>query len=147
MIPIRDRRNGSVVTLDSEGGLLIAMRPADAAAFCAEIEKTEGFPAWIIGSVLPTSAESNERSVTLLTDAKVLEVPWTNSLVDVFARVQQLLSAARSGASASLPSTQSKGAASGCTETVVPSNPPSEPASKTSPTRSGTASPAVPLRK
>eukprot|EP01103_Thecamoeba_quadrilineata_P001314 TRINITY_DN11165_c0_g1_i1.p1 TRINITY_DN11165_c0_g1~~TRINITY_DN11165_c0_g1_i1.p1 ORF type:complete len:317 (+),score=42.86 TRINITY_DN11165_c0_g1_i1:158-1108(+) len=50
---------------ETSGGLLIAMPSSSAQSFCSELEKEDGWPAWIIGDVVDTSlAENREKSRT-----------------------------------------------------------------------------------
>ena len=52
------------------GGLLIALPREQAAAFCKDIEKQEGYQAWIIGIV-----EKGTRSARIIDKPRVIEVP------------------------------------------------------------------------
>ncbi len=52
------------------GGLLIALPREQAAAFCKDIEKQEGYQAWIIGIV-----EKGNRSARIIDKPRVIEVP------------------------------------------------------------------------
>ncbi|VDP13627.1 unnamed protein product [Soboliphyme baturini] len=54
---------------ETSGGLLIAMSPENAAAFCREIESIEKFPAWIVGKVV-----EGDRTVHLSETPTVIEV-------------------------------------------------------------------------
>ncbi|XP_064477510.1 inactive selenide, water dikinase-like protein [Ornithodoros turicata] len=55
---------------ETSGGLMMAMPRKNAEAYCAEIEKLEGYPAWIIGDVV-----EGERTMELAKNPKVIEVP------------------------------------------------------------------------
>lgn len=52
------------------GGLLIALPREQAAQFCKDIEKTEGYQAWIVGIV-----EKGNRSARIIDKPRVIEVP------------------------------------------------------------------------
>ena len=52
------------------GGLLIALPREQAAAFCKDIEKQEGYQAWIIGIV-----EKGTRTARIIDKPRVIEVP------------------------------------------------------------------------
>ena len=52
------------------GGLLIALPREQAAAFCKDIEKQEGYQAWIIGIV-----EKGNRTARIIDKPRVIEVP------------------------------------------------------------------------
>jgi selenide,water dikinase len=52
------------------GGLLMCLPREQAAAFCKEIESTEGYPSWIIGIV-----EKGDRTARLIEKARMIEVP------------------------------------------------------------------------
>lgn len=52
------------------GGLLIALPREQAAAFCKDIEKQEGYQSWIIGIV-----EKGNRSARIIDKPRVIEVP------------------------------------------------------------------------
>ena len=52
------------------GGLLICLPREQAAAFCKDIEKQEGYQAWIIGIV-----EKGNRSARIIDKPRVIEVP------------------------------------------------------------------------
>ena len=55
---------------ETSGGLLIALPREQAAAFCKDIEKQEGYQAWIIGIV-----EKGSRSARIIDKPRVIEVP------------------------------------------------------------------------
>lgn len=55
---------------ETSGGLLIALPREQAAAFCKDIEKQEGYQAWIIGIV-----EKGNRSARIIDKPRVIEVP------------------------------------------------------------------------
>lgn len=55
---------------ETSGGLLIALPREQAAAFCKDIEKQEGYQAWIIGIV-----EKGTRSARIIDKPRVIEVP------------------------------------------------------------------------
>jgi len=60
---------------ETSGGLFVCLPPAQAAAFCKEIEEIDHAPAWIIGRVV--ASNSNDRSkntCTILGDVTVIEV-------------------------------------------------------------------------
>lgn len=50
--------------------MLIALQREKAIAFCQEIQKVEGYPAWIIGVV-----EKGNRTATIVETPRVIEVP------------------------------------------------------------------------
>lgn len=52
------------------GGLLIALPREQAAAFCKDIEKQEGYQSWIIGIV-----EKGQRTARIIDKPRVIEVP------------------------------------------------------------------------
>lgn len=52
------------------GGLLICLPREQAAAYCKEIEKQEGYQAWIIGIV-----EKGNRTARIIDKPRVIEVP------------------------------------------------------------------------
>ena len=52
------------------GGLLIALPREQAAAFCKDIEKQEGYQSWIIGIV-----EKGNRTARIIDKPRVIEVP------------------------------------------------------------------------
>ncbi|KAI0240379.1 Inactive selenide, water dikinase-like protein, partial [Lamellibrachia satsuma] len=55
---------------ETSGGLLIALPREQAAAFCKDIEKQEGYQAWIIGIV-----EKGNRTARIIDQPRVVEVP------------------------------------------------------------------------
>ena len=55
------------------GGLLIALPREQAAAYCREIEKTEGYPAWIVGVV-----EQGDKTARMIEKPRCIEVPAKN---------------------------------------------------------------------
>lgn len=55
---------------ETSGGLLISIPREQAAAFCKDIEKTEGYQAWIIGIV-----EKGNRTARIIDKPRVIEVP------------------------------------------------------------------------
>lgn len=55
---------------ETSGGLLVALPRDQAAAFCKDIEKQEGCPAWIIGIV-----EKGNRTARIIDKPRVIEVP------------------------------------------------------------------------
>jgi len=55
---------------ETSGGLLIALPREQAAAFCKDIEKQEGYQAWIIGIV-----EKGNRTARIIDKPRVIEVP------------------------------------------------------------------------
>lgn len=55
---------------ETSGGLLIALPREQAAAFCKDIEKQEGYQSWIIGIV-----EKGNRSARIIDKPRVIEVP------------------------------------------------------------------------
>jgi len=55
---------------ETSGGLLICLPREQAAAFCKDIEKTEGYPAWIVGIV-----ERGERLARIIEKPRIIEVP------------------------------------------------------------------------
>ena len=52
------------------GGLMMALPREQAAAFCKDIEKQEGYQAWIIGIV-----EKGSRTARIIDKPRVIEVP------------------------------------------------------------------------
>lgn len=52
------------------GGLLICLPREQAAAYCKDIEKQEGYQAWIIGIV-----EKGNRTARIIDKPRVIEVP------------------------------------------------------------------------
>jgi len=55
---------------ETSGGLLICLPREQAAAYCKEIEKQEGYQAWIIGIV-----EKGNRTARIIDKPRVIEVP------------------------------------------------------------------------
>ncbi|KAL8567531.1 putative protein serine/threonine kinase [Nucella lapillus] len=55
---------------ETSGGLLIALPREQAAAFCKDIEKQEGYQSWIIGIV-----EKGSRTARIIDKPRVIEVP------------------------------------------------------------------------
>ncbi len=55
---------------ETSGGLLICLPREQAAAFCKDIEKQEGYQAWIIGIV-----EKGNRTAKIIDKPRVIEVP------------------------------------------------------------------------
>lgn len=55
---------------ETSGGLLICLPRDHAAAFCKEIEKQEGYQAWIIGIV-----EKGDRTARIIDKPRIIEVP------------------------------------------------------------------------
>jgi len=55
---------------ETSGGLMIALPREQAAAFCKDIEKTEGYQAWIVGIV-----EKGNRTARIIDKPRVIEVP------------------------------------------------------------------------
>uniref|UniRef100_T1L1T5 PurM-like C-terminal domain-containing protein n=1 Tax=Tetranychus urticae TaxID=32264 RepID=T1L1T5_TETUR len=55
---------------ETSGGLLICLPREQAAAFCKDIEKQEGYSAWIIGIV-----EKGNRTARIIDKPRVIEVP------------------------------------------------------------------------
>lgn len=55
---------------ETSGGLLVTLPREQAAAFCKDIEKQEGYQAWIIGIV-----EKGNRSARIIDKPRVIEVP------------------------------------------------------------------------
>jgi len=58
------------VSPETSGGLLIALPREQAVAFCKEIEKVDGFPAWIIGIV-----ERGDRTARINDKPRIIDVP------------------------------------------------------------------------
>lgn len=52
------------------GGLLICLPREHAAAYCEDIKKREGYPAWIVGEVV-----KGDRTATLVENPTIIEVP------------------------------------------------------------------------
>lgn len=61
------------------GGLLLCLSRGQAAAFCKEIEHTEGYPSWIIGMV-----EKGDRTARLIEKARMIEVPSQENENDIW---------------------------------------------------------------
>jgi len=55
---------------ETSGGLLICLPREQAAAYCKDIEKTEGYQAWIIGIV-----EKGNRTARIIDNPRLIEVP------------------------------------------------------------------------
>jgi len=55
---------------ETSGGLLICLPREQAAAFCKDVEKQEGYPAWIVGIV-----EKGQRTGRIIDKPRVIEVP------------------------------------------------------------------------
>merc|ERR1712179_532790 len=55
---------------ETSGGLLICLPREQAAAYCKDIEKQEGYQAWIIGIV-----EKGQRTARIIDKPRVIEVP------------------------------------------------------------------------
>ena len=55
---------------ETSGGLLICLPREQAANFCKEIEKQEGYPAWIVGVV-----EKGQRTARIIDKPRIIEVP------------------------------------------------------------------------
>lgn len=55
---------------ETSGGLLVALPREQAAAFCKDIEKQEGYQAWIVGIV-----EKGNRTARIIDKPRVIEVP------------------------------------------------------------------------
>merc|ERR1712184_13465 len=55
---------------ETSGGLLIALPREQAAAFCKDIEKQEGYQSWIVGIV-----EKGQRTARIIDKPRVIEVP------------------------------------------------------------------------
>uniref|UniRef100_T1J017 PurM-like N-terminal domain-containing protein n=1 Tax=Strigamia maritima TaxID=126957 RepID=T1J017_STRMM len=64
------RAMDSMARLNRTGGLLICLPREQAAAYCKDIEKQEGYQAWIIGIV-----EKGSRSARIIDKPRVIEVP------------------------------------------------------------------------
>jgi selenide,water dikinase len=58
------------LSAETSGGLLICLPREQAAAYCKEIEKQEGYQAWIIGIV-----EKGNRTARIIDKPRVIEVP------------------------------------------------------------------------
>lgn len=58
------------MSAETSGGLLICLPREQAAAYCKDIEKQEGYQAWIIGIV-----EKGNRSARIIDKPRVIEVP------------------------------------------------------------------------
>jgi len=58
---------------ETSGGLLICLPREQAAAYCKDIEKQEGYQAWIIGIV-----EKGNRTARIIDKPRVIEVPATD---------------------------------------------------------------------
>jgi len=57
---------------ETSGGLLIAFKPADAIAFCKDIEEEEGYPAWQVGRVVKRKGKAN--TARIVENVRVIEV-------------------------------------------------------------------------
>ena len=55
---------------ECSGGLLICLPREQAAAYCKDIERLEGFQSWIIGIV-----EKGDRTARIIEKPRVIEVP------------------------------------------------------------------------
>jgi len=55
---------------ETSGGLMICMSREDAEAYCEELERLDGFPAWIIGDVVT----SKDRTSKIVEDVTILEI-------------------------------------------------------------------------
>ena len=55
---------------ETSGGLLICLPREQAAAYCKDIERTEGYQSWIIGIV-----EKGNRTARIIDKPRVIEVP------------------------------------------------------------------------
>merc|ERR1711936_1426099 len=55
---------------ECSGGLLICLPREQAAAFCKDIEKVEGYQGWIVGIV-----EKGQRTARIIDNPRVIEVP------------------------------------------------------------------------
>lgn len=62
--------NHSKSLLFVAGGLLICLPREQAAAYCKDIEKQEGYQAWIIGIV-----EKGNRTARIIDKPRIIEVP------------------------------------------------------------------------
>lgn len=62
--------NDIICLLHCTGGLLMALPREQAAAFCKDIEKQEGYQSWIIGIV-----EKGNRTARIIDKPRVIEVP------------------------------------------------------------------------
>merc|ERR1711884_197285 len=60
-------------TSECSGGLLICLPREQAAAFCKEIEKEEGFQSWIIGIV--ESRGNSDKAARIIDKPRIIEVP------------------------------------------------------------------------
>merc|ERR1712050_303234 len=72
---------------ETSGGLLICLPREQAAAYCKDIQKVEGYQAWIIGIV-----EKGNRTARIIDKPRVIEVPakekegelwWKSSFVSL----------------------------------------------------------------
>jgi selenide,water dikinase len=62
---------------ETSGGLLIAMPSDTAPLFCEELEKLEGWPAWIIGQVIDSRSDDKKtlsRMAHFVPDIRILEI-------------------------------------------------------------------------
>lgn len=55
---------------ETSGGLLLCLPREQAASFCKDIEKQDGYPAWIIGIV-----EKGNRTARIIDKPRIIEVP------------------------------------------------------------------------
>ena len=55
---------------ECSGGLLICLPREQAAAFCKDIEKEEGYQSWIIGIV-----ENGDRTARIIEKPRIIDVP------------------------------------------------------------------------
>ena len=61
---------------ECSGGLLICLSREQAAAFCKEIEKEEGYQSWIIGIVEKSDDQENKaRTARIIDKPRIIEVP------------------------------------------------------------------------
>lgn len=65
-----DTMGSSSFIIPIPGGLLITIPREQAAAFCKDIEKQEGYQAWIVGIV-----EKGSRTARIIDKPRVIEVP------------------------------------------------------------------------
>lgn len=68
VVSLHDALQG--LSAETSGGLLICLPREQAAAYCKDIEKQEGYQAWIIGIV-----EKGNRTARIIDKPRVIEVP------------------------------------------------------------------------
>jgi selenide,water dikinase len=59
---------------ETSGGLLICLSEEDAHKYCEEIQRLEGYPAWIIGRVIESTSEKNQAHI--IDNPNIIEVDF-----------------------------------------------------------------------